>query len=251
MSSAATSDAGASEAIARFVTEPHTGAEFDEALHAARTCLLDARTALQTPSAASELASRVLKSYGAPLRRAFATATTLAAVPGARANAPIVAAAMASSELGARSDAEAVEAIAIGREIAARLERALTLDAPWDAVGVIAGIGAAAAAARATALDADAARNAIGLASTQATGLGVADGTPAAALACGKAAADAVEAALLAHNGFTAAAASLEGRRGLAALMASSFDENALCDDLGRRWLSAGPAASRRAESMP
>ena len=49
-------------------------------------------------------------------------------------------------------------------------------------------------------------------------------GTGAAALACAKAAADAVEAAILARNGFTAAPASLEGRRGLAALMASNFD---------------------------
>ena len=244
MSNTPASDAGPSEAIARFVAGSHTGAAFDEALGAARTCLLDARTALRTPSATSELASRTLEPYGAPLRRAFAAAATLAAVPGRRANAPIVAAAMASSELGGYSDANVVEAIAIGREIAARLERALTLDTPWDAVGAIAWIGAAAAAAHAAGLDAPATRNAIGLAATQATGLGVAEGTPSAALACGKAAADAVEAALLAHNGFTAASASLEGRRGLAALMGSHFDATTLCDELGRRWISVSHDSS-------
>ncbi|HWT05785.1 MAG TPA: MmgE/PrpD family protein [Xanthomonadales bacterium] len=247
--SSATSSAGSSEALAQFVAGAHTGAAFDDALRAAHACLLEAQTALHTPSAASELASRALASYGAPLRRAFTAAVTLAAVPSARANAPIVAAAVAASELAGRGEADVVEAIAIGREVAVRLERALILDAAWDVVNVIAGIGAAAAAARAAALGGDATRNAIGLAATQATGLGVTEGTPSGALAAGKAAADAVEAALLAHNGFTAASASLEGRRGLAALMASRFDERALCDDLGGRWFSAARSCERSRRS--
>jgi hypothetical protein len=230
---------GASEAVARFVAGPHAGAAFDDALSAARTRLVAALTALEAPTVTSELASRALASYGTPLRRAFAEATTLAAAPAARADAPIVAAALASSELAGRGETDVIEAIAVGREVAARLEHALALDAPWNATAVVAGIGAAAAAARAMGLDADAARHAIGLAATQAAGLGVVDATPADALARGKAAADAVEAALLARHGFTAASASLEGRRGLAALMASNFDEAALCEDLGGRWISA------------
>jgi MmgE/PrpD N-terminal domain len=238
--SSATSGLGPSEALARFVSGSQSGAAFDEAVRAARTCLTTARAALQTPSETSNVALRALASYGTPLRRAFTTATTLGASHGARGDAPIVAAAVTSGELSGCSEADVVEAIAVGREVAARLERALTFDAPWDAAGVVAGIGAAAAAACAAALDADAARNALGLAATQAAGLGVAGGTPAAALSCGKAAADAVEGALLAKHGFTAASASLEGRRGLAALMASHFDDAALCDDLGRRWYSAG-----------
>jgi 2-methylcitrate dehydratase PrpD len=167
---------------------------------------------------------------------ASSTASTLIAMPGAHHDAAIVAAAIVSSELAGRDAAHVVEAIAVGREVAARLERALTLDPPWDAVAVIAGIGAAAAAARAAALDMEAARNAIGLAATQAAGLGITEGTPAAALGSGKAAADAVEAALLARHGFTSASASLEGRRGLTALMASHLDESVLCGELGRRW---------------
>ena len=220
---------GASEAVATFVAGRHAGPEFDDALGTARARLIAALTALQTPTATSELASRALASYGTPLRRVFAEATTLAAA--ARGDAPIVAAALASSELAGRGETDVIEAIAVGREVAARLERALSLDAPWNATAVVAGIGAAAAAARAMGLDVDAARHAIGLAATQAAGLGVVDGTPADALAC--------EAALLARHGFTAASASLEGRRGLAALMASNVDEAALCDDLGRRWISA------------
>jgi 2-methylcitrate dehydratase MmgE/PrpD-like protein len=234
----ATSSPGSTEKLAQFVAGPHAGAAFDDALRAARTYLLDARRALQTPSATSELASRALASYGAPLRRTFTAAVVLSGAAGDRTDAAIVAAAVSSSELVGRSETDVVEAIAIGREVATRLDRALTFDAPWDAAGVIAGIGAAAAAARAAGLDAGSARNAIGLAATQATGLGVAEGTPAAALAIGKAAADAVEAALLARNGFTAASAALEGRRGLAALMASRFDATLLCDALGSRWYS-------------
>jgi 2-methylcitrate dehydratase MmgE/PrpD-like protein len=235
----ATSHAGASQSVAEFVAAAHAGAEFDAALRPARALLTAARTALQTPTAESDLASRALASYGTPLRRTFADATTLAATPDGRGDAPIVAAALASGELLGRSDTDIAEAIAVGREVAARLERALAFDAPWDAVAVSAGIGAAAAAARAAGLDSAAARDAIGIAATQAASLGAVEGTPAAALACGKAAADAVEAALLALHGFTAASASLEGRRGLAALMASGFDEAALCDGLGRRWFSA------------
>jgi 2-methylcitrate dehydratase PrpD len=44
----------------------------------------------------------------------------------------------------------------------------------------------------------------------------------------GKAAADAIEASLLAKHGFTSAAASIDGRRGLAALMAYRFDAGAI-----------------------
>jgi 2-methylcitrate dehydratase PrpD len=211
----ATTGAGASESLAHFVAGPHDGAAFDEAVREARECLLAARAAAQTTTVPS------------PFGVAFATATAIAASLG-RQDATIVAAALASGELAGCTEAGIIEAIAIGREVAARLQRALTLDAPWDAVAVAGGVGAATAAARAASLGATATQHAIGLAATQAAGLGVIEGTPAGALACGKTAADAVEAALLARHGFTAAAASLEGRRGLAALMASSFDETAL-----------------------
>jgi hypothetical protein len=229
----------ASEGFARFATAHHAGTAFDDAMQTARSRLVAALTALETPAAITETASRALASYGAPLRRVFAEAVTLGAIPEACADAPIVAAALAASALAGRGETDAIEALAIGREVAARLRRALTLDAAWDATAVAAGIGAAAAAARAAGLDAVSAQHAIGLAATQAAGLGAAEGTQAAALACGKAAADAVEAALLARHGFTAAPASLEGRRGLAALMGSNLDADALLDDLGRRWFSA------------
>jgi hypothetical protein len=43
----------------------------------------------------------------------------------------------------------------------------------------------------------------------------------------------------LAKHGFTSAPASIDGRRGLAALMAYRFDAAAILDELGTRWISA------------
>jgi 2-methylcitrate dehydratase PrpD len=216
-----------SELLARFVAEAHSGTEFQDAVRAA-TAMLELARDVQPP-----------EGDGSPLGRAFATAIALSDTEATPADAAIVAAALTSSAVvKARDDAGVLEAIAVGREVAARLASALTLDPAWDTAAVVAGIGAAAAAARAAGLDAAATRHAIGLAATQATGLGVVNGTHAALLASGKTAADALESAFLARNGFTSAPAALEGRRGLAALMASHLDEAVLTDELGHRWVS-------------
>jgi 2-methylcitrate dehydratase PrpD len=61
-----------------------------------------------------------------------------------------------------------------------------------------------------------------------------------AAIETGKAAADAIEASLLARHGFTSAPASIDGRRGFAALMAYRFDAPSITDGLGTRWVSLG-----------
>ena len=59
---------------------------------------------------------------------------------------------------------------------------------------------------------------------------------PAGGVARGKAAFDALEGAALARAGFTSAPASVEGRRGLIALMARGDTAAALIDGLGTRW---------------
>lgn len=58
------------------------------------------------------------------------------------------------------------------------------------------------------------------------------------AIETGKAAADAIEAALIAKHGFTSAPASIDGRRGLAALMAYRFDAASVVDGIGSHWIS-------------
>jgi hypothetical protein len=227
------SESGASEIVARFAVAAHGGAAFDDALRAARARLDAARIALAAVTEPGSLAA-ALAPYGPTLRRAFVEAAVLTATPATHADAAVVAVALAADD-----EPAALEGIAVGCEVAARLQRALALDAAWDVGAVAARLGAAVAAARVLGLDAAAARHALGLAATQAAGLGAAEGSPAGDLAHAKAAADAIEGAVLARHGFTSPAASLEGRRGLAALMAAGFDSVALCDDLGRHWISA------------
>jgi 2-methylcitrate dehydratase PrpD len=90
--------------------------------------------------------------------------------------------------------------------------------AGWSVPTVAAGIGAALAAGVMLGLPEDQLRNALGVCATQAAGLRAAAGTDAGPLQAGKAAFNAVEAALLAREGFTGPAEPLDGRRGLFAL---------------------------------
>jgi 2-methylcitrate dehydratase PrpD len=106
----------------------------------------------------------------------------------------------------------------------------------WNVATVSGIIAAVGAAARVGGLDVGRARHAFGIAATQAAGTGVTTGTPAGALASGKAASDAVEAVALAGAGFTGPAAPIEGRRGLAALIAERVVDDALVTGLGARW---------------
>ena len=90
----------------------------------------------------------------------------------------------------------------------------------WSAEVVAAAIGGCVAAGLMLGLAEPQLRAAIGIAATQAAGLRSAEGTDAGLLQAGKAAFNAVEAALLAQRGFTSSAQPLEGRRGLYALFA-------------------------------
>jgi 2-methylcitrate dehydratase PrpD len=90
----------------------------------------------------------------------------------------------------------------------------------WSVEVVSAAIGGCVAAGLMLGLSEPQLRAAIGIAATQAAGLSSAEGTDAGRLQAGKAACNAVEAALLARHGFTSSAQPLEGRRGLYALFA-------------------------------
>lgn len=127
------------------------------------------------------------------------------------------------------SAARADVAVAVGYEVADRLagDLAEAAAAGWSVAAVAGRVGAGAAAARALRLSAGQARNAIGLCATQAAGL---TNVPNAYgdLQIGKAAADAVEAVLLSRSGFTSSERSLEGRRGLFALLGASVNAGAV-----------------------
>jgi 2-methylcitrate dehydratase PrpD len=113
-------------------------------------------------------------------------------------------------------DADGVDvaaALLAGYDVACDLGVALAPGhsaAGWHATGTLGTFAAAAACARLLRLDAQATERALGLAATQAAGLKASVGTTGKALHAGKAAADGMLAALLAEQGSTAAAQSVE-----------------------------------------
>jgi 2-methylcitrate dehydratase PrpD len=119
---------------------------------------------------------------------------------------------------------DCLAAIAAGLEGAALVESGLNADVGpgWSVQTVAGGIGAALAAGLMLGLPEAELRDALGVCATQAAGLRAAAGTDAGPLQAGKAAFNAVEAALLAREGFTGAAEPLDGRRGLFALFRDS-----------------------------
>src|SRR5580704_10590093 len=119
---------------------------------------------------------------------------------------------------------DCLAAVAAGLEAAAVVESGLdgVAGSGWSVPTVAAGIGAGLAAGMMLGLPEDQLRNALGICATQAAGLRAAAGTDAGPIQAGKAAFNAVEAALLAREGFTGAAEPLDGQRGLFALFNAS-----------------------------
>jgi 2-methylcitrate dehydratase PrpD len=149
----------------------------------------------------------------------------------------------------ATDDAAAAEAIAIGEVVADRIRADLGdahSESGWSVLATAGAIGAAAAAGRALGLETGHLHHLVGICATQAAGLAAAADTDTGPVQIGKAAANAVEAALLSRNGFTSAAQPLEGRRGLFALMSTSpaaeepDKEKARPARLGEGWLAMG-----------
>ena len=185
---------------------------------------------------------RYAASWSALLTAAAASSTVAAGYPTV-----VVAAALATASARGLRLRPAAEAIAVGLEITARLDSWLagSLGA-FDPVPVLGRLGAAAAAARLLGLTPEATAHGFGVAATQAAGLLAVAGEAVADLQNGKAAAAGVEAAWLAADGFTGPAAAIEGRRGLAALLApdvllapeASARLDAVADGLGRTWSS-------------
>ena len=109
-------------------------------------------------------------------------------------------------------------AVAAGISAAAVIESGLADWGGWSSGTIAAAIGAGVTDGLLVGLTQPQLRAAVGICATQAAGLGGAEATPAFALQVGKAAFNAVEAALLARSGFTAPGEPLDGRRGLFAL---------------------------------
>lgn len=155
---------------------------------------------------------------------------------------PVLAAVLAMGDPLAAAEDDIVAAAAIGIEATTRLFDAVDSDefrARWNCASSVGILGATLAVSRLQRLDVARTRHALGIAATQAAGLARNAGHAMAALETGKAASDAIEATLLAKHGFTSAAASIDGRRGFAALMAYRFDEAAIVEGIGTHWVSS------------
>jgi hypothetical protein len=231
--------------VAQFVAGTCTGASFEAAVSTATARLAAgqpvlARETLQplVAKVRSALAAARVDA-GTPLALAMIAGAALGANPQTRDDAAIIAASLASLDSARPADRATAEAVAVGRELTARIGASLVLDPGWDRSGVLARFGAVAAYARLRGLAPEAIANALGLAATEASGLGVATASEAGAVLMGQAAADAVAAVDLAAAGFTSSLAPIEGRRGFAALLGTAFEENTILDELGVRWTSA------------
>lgn len=153
--------------------------------------------------------------------------------------APIAPAALALAELRGGDGATVLTAMAVGIEVALRFGNGVCpehFDRAWHLTGTAGHIGAAAAAGRILGLDPDRLVAAIGLGATTASGLTAALGTMTKPFHPGKAAADGVQAALLAERGLTGPAAPIEGRRGFARLSSPRVDPDRMLEGLGARW---------------
>jgi hypothetical protein len=215
------------------------------AIDAARERLAEARAQKHRENAVASQLAALLQSQGSAagdLRvRAWTLGAALAGASQATPDVPVLATVVTVGEAVGASESDMAQAAAIGIEAAARVLAAVDSSefrARWNVASAIGILGAALAAARLYRLDAARARHALGVAATQAAGLAHNATHSMGALETGKAAADAIEAALIAKHGFTSAPASIDGRRGFAALMAYRFDAASIVDEIGSRWVS-------------
>jgi 2-methylcitrate dehydratase PrpD len=133
----------------------------------------------------------------------------------------------------------AVAAYVAGFETTARVAAAAGpthYEAGWHVTGTAGHVGAAATAARVLGLDAVPTVHALGTGATQAAGLKELYGSDGKALHPAKAAMDGLVSALLAQEGFTATATSLEGERGFLRVLSPDPDPAWLTEGLGSSW---------------
>ena len=154
--------------------------------------------------------------------------------------APIIPAALITAQWCGASTQKVLEAAAVGAEVAIRIGNSTTpghYNRGWHVTGTMGRIGAAVAAAHILGLNATQMRAAIGIATTEAAGLTAALGTMTKSLHPGRAAADGIEAAMLAAHGLdTGALDPLTDPGSFPVLSAPSIDPYVICKELGKHW---------------
>lgn len=152
---------------------------------------------------------------------------------------PVVPAALAAAEMTGASGAELALAVLLGVEVACRVGNAVCpehFDRGWHLTSTMGRLGATVAAGRLLGLDPDRMAAALAVAATQVGGLTSALGTMTKAFHPGKAAADGVEASILAACGFTGPARPIEGVHGMASVSSSRRDYGEALRDLAEVW---------------
>jgi 2-methylcitrate dehydratase PrpD len=152
--------------------------------------------------------------------------------------ASIVSAALASAESEGASGRDLLEAVLVGLEVSQRLSLGFFPAGPprgWNSNSLDA-IGAAAAAGRVLRLNETQAISALSAAATQAAGLEASVGTMTRSFEVGKAAANGVEAALLAARGFNGPESGIEAKRGLTLVISSDPLFEKILTGLGDTW---------------
>jgi 2-methylcitrate dehydratase PrpD len=151
-------------------------------------------------------------------------------------SAPVASALFAYASVTPVSGRDFLNAFTLGFEATTRVGDAVYpahYDAGWHITGTAGVFGAAAAIGRLLCLNQKQMTWALGLASTQASGLREMFGTMGKAFHPGRAAQNGYSAALLAQAGFTSGSTAIEGPRGFAAVQASRFDLRRITDGLG------------------
>jgi len=153
--------------------------------------------------------------------------------------APVAGAALAlAEELGVTGSA-LLEALTIGIEAACRIGNAVSpghYARGWHISATCGVFGAALASARLLGLDHEKTLHALGIASSQSSGLVETLGTMAKSVGVGHAARAGLTAAIMAREGLEGPAAPLEGRLGFLAVTADPPVPERVLDRLGMRW---------------
>ena len=154
---------------------------------------------------------------------------------------PVMGAVLAVAEQTPVSGRDLLAAFILGVEVVCRLSKAVSV-APakgsiaWSQTGICCGVGAALAASRLLGLDSRAARQAVGHAGSQASGLRVAHGTMCTAMMPAHAGQSGLRAAYLAAAGVTSSERVIEGRYGFAECFAAAPALEALTGRLGEHF---------------
>jgi 2-methylcitrate dehydratase PrpD len=258
---------GATETLARFVTETSYDNLPADVIAAAKIGILDgiANMLAGATQPLSAIIGDYLKQIGgnpqcavvghdfrtnAP-SAAFANGTFLHCLdyeiqgqPVAHGTSNILPAALALGEMSGASGARLIEAYVIGWEINARLRKASVRcdTSGYHPPGLIGPLAGAAASAKMLGLDAAAIRMAFGIAASHTGGLTANTGTMVKSTHPGAAARTGVESALLARAGFISRDGILEARRGFVeTLLGEGFDWDELTRDLGTKFQLVDP----------